>query len=623
VFVFDSSRSVGAANFDQQLNAACSIVEALAAMSPAATPDSTVFDLGIRVAAIRYSETATVSFDFLEGSTAAAICSSLTSIAYVPGDFTLMHTAFRQLVALFNNPDAGFRGTLYNVPSEMIMFTDADSLSTSKIFEELANLKGVPTHHLYRTVIRLTYGTENVLHQVIMSGIVDDAGLVEKCVSAECLSNTTDLVATVSNGIMARAPCATGCVPRANIMFLVDSSTSIEEVEAGGAPGDYQAIRKMIGDTIGHLSQYVDKGYMQVGAMTFATDATLRISLGKSTAATLQAAVAGLPYDHEEGGDDVTDTNLHKALAAVSRMEAFSAPRSAAKFIVVVTDGAMRNQAGDASSLLESELDKLDAKTERIVMATGSRSDEATLSQIASRSGYSGRVSDTNASASVAQQVLDAAGLCLSEDDIAFTTPAPAKTSAAIATGATTQAATGTSALVDDSACQVLKVPVASGCETLVSNLGCANPYVAILCASSCDRCASDCAAFHPDDLEKCVRCKNNKYLSNFECVDTCGEGLVPVQTGEDDSAYGRACVAVGGMCDDQSPTQQCKPPSSLGSCRVSLLTKTGSRCQECEDGKFLVKGKCFSTLRCKGQYLEREIEDQVKCNCHFKVLPP
>jgi len=300
-------------------------------------------------------------------------------------------------------------------------------------------------------------------------------------------------------------------------------------------------------------------------------------------------------------------------------MEAFSAPRSAAKFIVVVTDGAMRNQAGDASSLLESELDKLDAKTERIVMATGSRSDEATLSQIASRSGYSGRVSDTNASASVAQQVLDAAGLCLSEDDIAFTTPAPAETSAAIATGATTQAATGTSALVDDSACQVLKVPVASGCETLVSNLGCANPYVAILCASSCDRCASDCAAFHLDDLEKCVRCKNNKYLSNFECVDTCGEGLVPVQTGEDDSAYGRACVAVGGMCDDQSPTQQCKPPSSLGSCRVSLLTKTGSRCQECEDGKFLVKGKCFSTLRCKGQYLEREIEDQVKCNCHFK----
>ena len=627
VFVFDSSRSVSFAKFNAQLSVACDIVRKLDTLSKTTDP-SKVFGSGIRVAAITYTDTATRSFDFLEHATTDSICNAMKSIQYTPADFTFMHTAIEAVSALFADTQTGYRGSIYNVPSELVMFVDSDSQSPKKIFQEIAALGALNMDSLYRSVVTLSppaslSATENVVHNMILAGIKGTNGQIEKCASANCFANTDTIVETISTGIRARAPCASGCVPRANIMFLIDSSSSIEEPEAGGKVGGYRALLDVVANTVGKLAKEIGQGDVQVGAMTFSTDVNLRVPLGAQGAAQTMQAVREFPFDHTLLDGGITDTNLHKAISMVNEMDALAQPKGVSQFVVVLTDGVMRNAAGDASVLLGSALAGMNPTVRRIAMSTGARSNNTTLAKIAGRGGFVGDIAnDADVSVTIAGQIIDAAGQCLVKDS-SRTTLTTATTH-----GSTDAPVTTTTLESTEQVCQALRVDSPSieqanlGCSTFVQALGCSNNFVRALCADACNACAPDCQTF-ADTLHRCLRCNNGKYLQENECVDTCKQGLFAVQD-TDDSVYGRACLPAGALCDDTSTTQQCKPPQSLGKCAVSKVRADGSSvCTTCQDGKFLIEGKCFPNLRCKGQWLERpstptsERPKSERCNCH------
>merc|ERR1719345_703081 len=116
------------------------------------------------------------------------------------------------------------------------------------------------------------------------------------------------------------------------------------------------------------------------------------------------------------------------------------------------------------------------------------------------------------------------------------------------------------------------------GCSNLIAAFGCADSVTRMLCAEACTICADSCfissATFH----DECVRCSDGKYLSGTKCVNVadCPTNTVAVQS-DSDSLYGRACVAVGGVCDYEGTAASCKPPTKLvGKCDSAIVHGPG-----------------------------------------------
>jgi len=115
----------------------------------------------------------------------------------------------------------------------------------------------------------------------------------------------------------------------------------------------------------------------------------------------------------------------------------------------------------------------------------------------------------------------------------------------------------------------------------------------------------------------RCQRCQGSAYLLDGRCMPQAGActaaGLVAVG-GPGDSAYGRACVAAGGVCRFDAP-HSCRSPKALGDCAASRITSRNATCLACHNASWLVNGVCKRQLVCgRGSVYEETGE---RCNCN------
>ena len=121
------------------------------------------------------------------------------------------------------------------------------------------------------------------------------------------------------------------CTPQADIVFLIDSSGSIEF----NRQGDYQAELNFVTNVINGFGQVGDNG-IRVGLVLFGTRAESRFYLRQSTSKeAVTRAVSSLTYLAAE-------TNIAEAFR-VAREEQFTAQNgdrpNAPNVIIIVTDG--------------------------------------------------------------------------------------------------------------------------------------------------------------------------------------------------------------------------------------------------------------------------------------------
>ena len=108
----------------------------------------------------------------------------------------------------------------------------------------------------------------------------------------------------------------------ADILFLIDESTSIEDVEAGGSPGAYQVLLDFVRSIIRGFDYMVNPEMIRVSIITFASDAALTYHFAEAgaeggSAASALLSLESLEFKHQ---DVFTDTNVHKALALARQL---------------------------------------------------------------------------------------------------------------------------------------------------------------------------------------------------------------------------------------------------------------------------------------------------------------
>jgi hypothetical protein len=130
------------------------------------------------------------------------------------------------------------------------------------------------------------------------------------------------------------------CTAPLDLMFLLDSSGSIDSTSYGGAPGTFHD--KVLG-FVQAIVPYFNIGHgdneTQVGVVTFSDVVNLRIALRDwSTAAAVNTAVAGIPYDagytYTSAGLNAVRTQL---MTPTNGLRALSSGVS--RVLIVMTDG--------------------------------------------------------------------------------------------------------------------------------------------------------------------------------------------------------------------------------------------------------------------------------------------
>jgi hypothetical protein len=606
-FVFDGSDDVGLPTFNAQLIFACNIVKQLHLIRVGG--DDTTSQLS--VGSIMFSDHATIAFDFTSES-ADNICSKITGIGYNPGDFTRLHTGLELFREVLATSPRGFRGPLQGVPTELVILSHGTSMDSSKLVAELRLLE---TMKVSRTVVSTasTGGDAESLFLSVLAGT--DGTLAGALDSAE---TDLELAKEIASSIASRVPCSTSCTVSADIVFVVDRSTSIELLSAGGAPGNFRLLGEFAAEVVAGLSDHIASDDVRIAALTVADDAKAEFSLTsfKTNPDMAENALREFSYNHEaNGGDFVTATNLDKALALV-RTQVFTkhegSRTSASKFIVILSDGKVRNDENTAAENLETELGIVDPEITRFAFGIGAKVSQVGLLTIAGSSGSIGVVTDPGAADSIIRTISERASSCilrnaLDDEALPATTKGPVESTKVPSTAAP---------IVDT--CTALDPYSHQGCNNLIAALGCTNSVTRMLCAQACTICADFCSLSSSTFYDECVRCADGKYLFGTNCIDAsgCPASTIAVQS-DDDSMYGRACVAVGGTCDYMSATASCKPPTRLtGHCESAIVHGPGDlECTRCKMNFFLTEGRCKPNVACYGSKLNQN--EDIRCNCN------
>ena len=203
------------------------------------------------------------------------------------------------------------------------------------------------------------------------------------------------------------------CFPVADVVFLLDTSTSIEDPELGGSAGAFAAMTAYAASVVDGFSTSIGVDRVRVAALTFATAAQVQFNfIGESarapdlslrTAESVRAALLGIKYD-ASSRRSLSDTNIHLALRTMRTQLLAASGSDVTGFrqqavplhIVLVTDGKASSAAHDAVALLVEELRGSTCarmNVNRWVAEVGS-GDASTVMLLASSAAQVGRVSD-------------------------------------------------------------------------------------------------------------------------------------------------------------------------------------------------------------------------------------
>eukprot|EP00729_Bicosta_minor_P032168 gene32168-11032_t len=186
-------------------------------------------------------------------------------------------------------------------------------------------------------------------------------------------TQTTSPSTTPTTTTPTTTPTTDRCYPIADIVFVIDTSTSIEDPESGGSPGGVNKLARFAANMVRELGDNIEHEGIRIAAVTFATKATVEFEFTgrivdrfsptapqtERTPDNIAAALESIRYREHPGVQ--TDSNIHAGLLSV-RQELITAGlfgsgyRGQTLHVIVLTDGNARNSAGDAASLLQAEL---------------------------------------------------------------------------------------------------------------------------------------------------------------------------------------------------------------------------------------------------------------------------
>eukprot|EP00037_Helgoeca_nana_P015140 m.141781 g.141781 ORF g.141781 m.141781 type:complete len:2442 (+) comp22882_c0_seq1:29-7354(+) len=171
------------------------------------------------------------------------------------------------------------------------------------------------------------------------------------------------------------------CTAPLDLMFLLDSSGSIDGTAFGGSPGTFQ--NKVLGfvqQIVPYFSIGSGADQTQVGVVTFSDEVNVRIGLNNfSSASDINAAVAQIPYT---GGSTYTSSGLNivrtQLMAPGNGLRSLS--QGANRVLIVLTDGASTSgfSPGAESVLIQQE------NVNIFAMGVGQNLNRAELDTIAS-----------------------------------------------------------------------------------------------------------------------------------------------------------------------------------------------------------------------------------------------
>eukprot|EP00039_Didymoeca_costata_P023842 m.8498 g.8498 ORF g.8498 m.8498 type:complete len:1132 (+) comp3910_c0_seq1:200-3595(+) len=579
VFIFDSSRSTGDVYFSQFKRIACDIVRSFDSLQ------------ALRFAAVTFSETSSIEFNLNDvQSDTTLICAAINNISYAPSDFTRLDSAFQAFSRI--------SGKRNDVATELIVFSDGDTLNTNSLDKELENLND---NSVFRSMI--TYGDDTkteTTNKISPSGDIFDLD------SQSAGAITSSLHSTLSG----RLPCTSGCSVYANFVFVLDGSTSIQFPEAGGKSGTFDEYKEIVSSLVQSFQVQISRDEIRIAIVSFATNVSLHFNFEthKGDPLDMLAAIQVIPYDHEELGDQLTMSNLNSALEVVRKDVLISERGYKAQnptFLFTFSDGQLRTTA--VEELFKKEINLLPATT-RFAFGSGSKQDSEILQLLAtSDGGLYDLESQNDTIVDVTNKVSSKAQKC----DGLTTTPK------------------STSTTSYSFSCSHLKLGIFSSCEALVRLVGCSDPLSITNCAQHCGICSTtttgptfpfpeNCAKATYDN-SRCIRCRNSKYLrpSDGTCVDAefCDVDAPPLQR-DTDGTTGRACVIPGNECDNKDNDSQCKPPKQAGfRCERSTSVRP-VQCLKCEDNsdRVLINGKCIKLLRCAGKQTKNANNELCLC---------
>ena len=142
-----------------------------------------------------------------------------------------------------------------------------------------------------------------------------------------------------------------------------------------------------------------------------------------------------------------------------------------------------------------------------------------------------------------------------------------------------------------------------------------------LACVKAERPCCCRCGPCAVVSKGRCQRCQGSAYLLDGRCMQRAGAcaaaGLVAVG-GPGDSAYGRACVAAGGVCRFEAQ-HSCRSPKALGDCVASRITAHNATCLACHNASWLVNGEfaCTPGVLCCRHGGRGRKGGGLFCSCH------
>ena len=251
--------------------------------------------------------------------------------------------------------------------------------------------------------------------------IQDNCGQGSSFIGSRAFCSPADLTTYYSSvchaychGVAAPVACVrtAQCYPVSDIVFLFDTSTSVENAEMGGHAGAFKEMISWAAALVRAFGTSIAQQRVRVAALTFATTAQVQFNFGSGessmantrNAGNVADALAGIRYDDSGSQDTLSYKNIHLALAvmqsqllspSMARVTGFR-QHAVPLHIVLLTDGKPHNEGMWGNTLLSSELKSsvyARPNVHRWVVETGADVDAESVRTLASSQAHVGRLS--------------------------------------------------------------------------------------------------------------------------------------------------------------------------------------------------------------------------------------
>ncbi|XP_053376973.1 uncharacterized protein LOC123528762 [Mercenaria mercenaria] len=350
-FLIDSSGNIGQRNFEKQIGF---VKDTMNRMEVA--PDK------VQVSAVTFGNTVSSKFYLNQFSNNTFVQNALLNIPYSGGQVKMVD-AIRYATTTAFSPSHGGRG---DVPHVVVLLTNqpSGSIDMIKLASQTARDNGL---------ILYTVGIGNGVDTNELKAITSDPDSrhLFTAQNFDALTSLSDLLATkICNELPPNPhllPVPTGCLQRADLVFMVDSSSSV-----GNA--NFQKLEHFLKDVVSKIDVAPNK--VQVGVVKYGSYPSVEFSLGQHvTRPTVMKAVEGMTY--LGGGTNDADAIRYTGQQVFNQNS--GARGDVPRIAVLITDGGSADPAAAIAAAQKTRTENIGT----IVVGVGNNINKAELSRIA------------------------------------------------------------------------------------------------------------------------------------------------------------------------------------------------------------------------------------------------